>query len=136
MSFPNVDQFINLLVSIPADGHENSFTYVMTEWTKQQGKHLYSLSVLSSCTILFVYLMHHDKGFLAISTYFLLSIYFQGRYNLHIKSKSQLQLWPCYCPLDILNSRRSMSQAVRFRSYAVPICYFLKTQFTLILTET
>lgn len=43
MSFPNVDQFINLLVSVPADGHENSFAYVMTEWTKQQGKQHLSL---------------------------------------------------------------------------------------------
>lgn len=46
MSFPNVDQFINLLVSVPADGHENSFAYVMTEWTKQQGKHLSLLRYL------------------------------------------------------------------------------------------
>uniref|UniRef100_M4D7K5 Importin N-terminal domain-containing protein n=1 Tax=Brassica campestris TaxID=3711 RepID=M4D7K5_BRACM len=48
MSFPNVDQFINLLVSVPADGHENSFAYVMTEWTKQQGKHLSLLRYLVS----------------------------------------------------------------------------------------
>ncbi|AAG29216.1 hypothetical protein [Arabidopsis thaliana] len=51
MSYPNVDQFINLLVSIPADGHENSFTYVMTEWTKQQGKHLYPWEIQSAYQI-------------------------------------------------------------------------------------
>ncbi|CAF2161085.1 unnamed protein product [Brassica napus] len=50
MSFPNVDQFINLLVSVPADGHENSFAYVMTEWTKQQGKHLSLLRYLHLCS--------------------------------------------------------------------------------------
>jgi hypothetical protein len=38
MSAPNVDQFIDLLISIPAEGYDNSFTYVMSEWTKQQGK--------------------------------------------------------------------------------------------------
>ncbi|KAG5378925.1 hypothetical protein IGI04_026767 [Brassica rapa subsp. trilocularis] len=86
MSFPNVDQFINLLVSVPADGHENSFAYVMTEWTKQQGKHLSLLR------------------------------YLVGKYRGHIKSKSLVQLWPYYCQLDILNSPRSMSQAIGSRS--------------------
>jgi hypothetical protein len=39
MSVPNVEQFIDLLTSIPAEGYDNSFAYVMSEWTKQQGKH-------------------------------------------------------------------------------------------------
>lgn len=39
MSAPNVDQFIDLLISISAEGYDNSFTYVMSEWTKQQGKY-------------------------------------------------------------------------------------------------
>ena len=39
MSAPNVGQFIDLLISIPAEGHDNSFAYVMSEWTKQQGEH-------------------------------------------------------------------------------------------------
>lgn len=38
MSAPNVEQFIDLLVSIPAEGYDNAFAYVMSEWTKQQGK--------------------------------------------------------------------------------------------------
>lgn len=38
MSVPRVEQFIELLVSIPAEGHQNSFAYVMFEWTRQQGK--------------------------------------------------------------------------------------------------
>ena len=38
MSAPNVGQFVDLLVSIPAEGHGNSFACVMSEWTKQQGK--------------------------------------------------------------------------------------------------
>ncbi|KAI7756236.1 hypothetical protein M8C21_007215 [Ambrosia artemisiifolia] len=38
MSSPHVEQFINLLITIPADGYPNSLHYVMSEWTKQQGK--------------------------------------------------------------------------------------------------
>ncbi|KAM5567573.1 hypothetical protein ABKV19_015577 [Rosa sericea] len=37
-SAPNVEQFIDLLVSIPTDGYDNSFAYLMSEWTKQQGE--------------------------------------------------------------------------------------------------
>ncbi|KAG1326960.1 importin-9 [Cocos nucifera] len=37
ISSPDVDQFINLLLTIPAKGFENSFAYVMSEWTKLQG---------------------------------------------------------------------------------------------------
>lgn len=43
MSVPNVEQFIDMLISIPAEGYENSFVYVLSEWTKQQGKHLLSI---------------------------------------------------------------------------------------------
>ncbi|XP_019704252.1 uncharacterized protein [Elaeis guineensis] len=38
ISSPDVDQFINLLLTIPAKGYENSFAYVMSEWTKLQGE--------------------------------------------------------------------------------------------------
>ncbi|TXG56751.1 hypothetical protein EZV62_018064 [Acer yangbiense] len=38
ISAPDVEQFINLLITIPAEGHANSLAYVMSEWTKQQGK--------------------------------------------------------------------------------------------------
>lgn len=38
MSAPNVEKFIDLLISVPAEGYVNSFVYVMSEWTKQQGK--------------------------------------------------------------------------------------------------
>ncbi|XP_023646011.1 importin-9 isoform X2 [Capsella rubella] len=62
MSFPNVDQFINLLVSIPADGHENSFTYVMTEWTKQQGEiqSAYQIKVTTSALALLLSTRHSE----------------------------------------------------------------------------
>ncbi|XP_074274717.1 uncharacterized protein LOC141598823 [Silene latifolia] len=38
MSSPNVNQFIDLLVSIPAEGNPNSFAYLTSEWVKQQGE--------------------------------------------------------------------------------------------------
>jgi hypothetical protein len=62
MSYPNVDQFINLLVSIPADGHENSFTYVMTEWTKQQGEiqSAYQIKVTTSALALLLSTRHSE----------------------------------------------------------------------------
>ncbi|KAL8137792.1 hypothetical protein V2J09_003793 [Rumex salicifolius] len=37
-SSPNICQFIGLLVMIPAEGYDNAFQYVMTEWVKQQGE--------------------------------------------------------------------------------------------------
>uniref|UniRef100_A0A803QQJ7 Importin-9 n=1 Tax=Cannabis sativa TaxID=3483 RepID=A0A803QQJ7_CANSA len=38
LSVPNVEQFIDLLTTISAEGHDNSFVYLMLEWTKQQGE--------------------------------------------------------------------------------------------------
>ncbi|KAG7032124.1 Importin-9, partial [Cucurbita argyrosperma subsp. argyrosperma] len=38
MSAPNIQQLIDLLVSIPAEGHDNAFVYLMSEWTKLQGE--------------------------------------------------------------------------------------------------
>lgn len=41
LSAPNVEQLIDLLISIPVEGHDNSFVYLMSEWTKQQGNWSY-----------------------------------------------------------------------------------------------
>ncbi|CAH2033909.1 unnamed protein product [Thlaspi arvense] len=64
MSFPNVDQFINLLISVPAGGNENSFAYVMTEWTKQQGNReiqgAYQIKVTSSALALLLSTRHSE----------------------------------------------------------------------------
>ena len=46
MSLPHVEQFIDMLIGIPAEGYENSFVYVMSEWTRQQGKHASHLLLL------------------------------------------------------------------------------------------
>ncbi|KAE8663903.1 ARM repeat superfamily protein isoform 4 [Hibiscus syriacus] len=47
LSVPNVEQFINLLLTIPAEGYQNAFVYVMSEWTKQQGKFLFTFPRLA-----------------------------------------------------------------------------------------
>lgn len=39
MSVPTVENFINLLITIPAEDYDNSLVYVMSEWTSQQGEH-------------------------------------------------------------------------------------------------
>ncbi|THU58040.1 hypothetical protein C4D60_Mb03t09960 [Musa balbisiana] len=38
LSTPDVDRFINLLLTTPAKGYENALGYVMPEWTKIQGE--------------------------------------------------------------------------------------------------
>ncbi|KAI3976156.1 hypothetical protein MKX01_028139 [Papaver californicum] len=38
LSAPNVEQFIDLLITLPAEGHDNCLAYVMSEWTKLQGE--------------------------------------------------------------------------------------------------
>ncbi|XP_041010366.1 importin-9 isoform X1 [Juglans microcarpa x Juglans regia] len=60
MSSPNVEQFIDLLVSIPAEGYDNSFAYVMSEWTKQQGEiqGAYQIKVTTSALALLLSTRH------------------------------------------------------------------------------
>lgn len=67
MSFPNVDQFINLLVSVPADGHENSFAYVMTEWTKQQGEIQGAYQIKVTCSALALLLSTRHSEFAKVN---------------------------------------------------------------------
>ncbi|KAI3918890.1 hypothetical protein MKW98_017338, partial [Papaver atlanticum] len=38
LSSPNIEQFIDLLVTLPAEGHDHCLAYVMSEWTKLQGE--------------------------------------------------------------------------------------------------
>ncbi|KAK7306998.1 hypothetical protein VNO77_39674 [Canavalia gladiata] len=62
MSAPNVGQFIDLLISIPAEGHDNSFAYVMSEWTKQQGEiqGAYQIKVTTSALSLLLTSRHNE----------------------------------------------------------------------------
>ncbi|KAL5826158.1 hypothetical protein ACOSQ4_017955 [Xanthoceras sorbifolium] len=62
ISAPNVEQFINLLISIPAEGHANSFAYVMSEWTEQQGEILgaYQIKVTTTALALLLSTKHAE----------------------------------------------------------------------------
>ncbi|GAU48524.1 hypothetical protein TSUD_243020 [Trifolium subterraneum] len=62
MSVPNVGQFIDLLISIPAEGHNNSFAYVMSEWAKHQGEiqGAYQIKVTTSALALLLNSKHSE----------------------------------------------------------------------------
>ncbi|KAJ8548086.1 hypothetical protein K7X08_021322 [Anisodus acutangulus] len=71
MSAPHVEQFIELLVSIPAEGHPNSFTYLMIEWTKQQGEiqGAYQIKVTTTALALLLSTKHVELGKLNVQGY-------------------------------------------------------------------
>ncbi|XP_021292945.1 importin-9 [Herrania umbratica] len=62
MSSPNVEQLINLLITIPAVGYQNAFVYVMSEWTKQQGEiqGAYQIKVTASALALLLSTRHAE----------------------------------------------------------------------------
>ncbi|KAJ0037329.1 hypothetical protein Pint_23386 [Pistacia integerrima] len=62
ISAPNVEQFINLLISIPAEGYDNSFAYVMSEWTKQHGEILgaYAIKITTTALALLLSTRHPE----------------------------------------------------------------------------
>ncbi|XVF43372.1 hypothetical protein PTKIN_Ptkin02bG0035000 [Pterospermum kingtungense] len=62
MSAPNVEQFISLLITIPAEGYQNAFVYVMSEWTKQQGEiqGAYQIKVTTSALALLLSTRHPE----------------------------------------------------------------------------
>nr|KAJ0216062.1 hypothetical protein LSAT_V11C300125630 [Lactuca sativa] len=64
MSTPHVDQFINLLITIPAEGHTNSLHYVMSEWTKQQGEiqGAYQIKITTTALALLLSTRHVEFG--------------------------------------------------------------------------
>lgn len=62
MSFPNVEQFINLMIGVQAEGYQNAFVYVMSEWTKQQGEiqGSYQIKVTTSALALLLSTRHPE----------------------------------------------------------------------------
>ncbi|GMN38872.1 hypothetical protein TIFTF001_008103 [Ficus carica] len=62
LSAPNVEQLIDLLISIPVEGHDNSFVYLMSEWTKQQGEihGAYQIKVTTSALALLLSTRHPE----------------------------------------------------------------------------
>eukprot|EP01018_Ginkgo_biloba_P014674 Gb_41282 [translate_table: standard] len=71
LSAPNVGQFIDLLITVPAKGYENSLAYVMSEWTKQQGEihGAYQIKVTTTALCLLLASRHPE----------LVKVYVQGR---------------------------------------------------------
>ncbi|KAK6921832.1 hypothetical protein RJ641_012339 [Dillenia turbinata] len=76
MSAPNVEKFIDLLLTMPAESHANSFAYMMSEWTKQQGEiqGAYQIKVTTTALALLLSTRHaelakvHVQGHLIKST--------------------------------------------------------------------
>ncbi|XP_020590450.1 importin-9 isoform X2 [Phalaenopsis equestris] len=61
-SSPDVNQFINLLLSVSAQDHQNSFSYVMSEWTKLQGEiqGAYQIKVTTTALALLLSSRHEE----------------------------------------------------------------------------
>ncbi|GLT34534.1 hypothetical protein SLA2020_090430 [Shorea laevis] len=62
LSAPNIEQFINLLISVPAEGYENAFSFVMSEWTKLQREiqGSYQIKVTTSALALLLSTKHAE----------------------------------------------------------------------------
>ncbi|KAF0904147.1 hypothetical protein E2562_032418 [Oryza meyeriana var. granulata] len=62
LSAPNVDQFINLLLAIPAEGYNNSFAYIMSEWSQLQGEiqGAYQIKVTTTALALLISTRHPE----------------------------------------------------------------------------
>ncbi|KAG9156858.1 hypothetical protein Leryth_020167 [Lithospermum erythrorhizon] len=62
MSVPQVEQFIDLLITIPAEGHQNSLTYLISEWTRLQGEvqGAYQIKVTTTALALLLATRHNE----------------------------------------------------------------------------
>ncbi|KAF3430975.1 hypothetical protein FNV43_RR25705 [Rhamnella rubrinervis] len=62
LSASNVGQFIDLMMTIPAEHHDNSLVYLMSEWTKQQGEiqGAYQIKVTTSALALMLATRHTE----------------------------------------------------------------------------
>ncbi|XP_058114945.1 uncharacterized protein LOC131257969 isoform X2 [Magnolia sinica] len=71
LSVPNVEQFIDLLINVPAEGHENSLAYVMSEWTKHQGEiqGSYQIKVTTTALALLLSTRHVELGKIYVQGY-------------------------------------------------------------------
>ncbi|KAK1311442.1 hypothetical protein QJS10_CPA08g01705 [Acorus calamus] len=60
LSAPNVEQFIELLLTVPAAGYENALVYVMSEWSQHQGEinGSYQIKVTTSALALLLSTRH------------------------------------------------------------------------------
>ncbi|KAI4379178.1 hypothetical protein MLD38_005507 [Melastoma candidum] len=71
MSVPRIERFIDMLMTIPANSYDNAFSYVMSEWTKQQGEiqGLYQIKVTTTALALLLSSMHPELGRINVQGY-------------------------------------------------------------------
>ncbi|KAK9105467.1 hypothetical protein Scep_022311 [Stephania cephalantha] len=89
MSGPNVEQFIDLLITLPADGYENSLAYVMSEWTRQQGEiqGSYQIKVTTSALALLLSTRHAELAKICVKGHLIKS-------NAGITTRSKAKVTP------------------------------------------
>ncbi|KAK9114633.1 hypothetical protein Syun_021430 [Stephania yunnanensis] len=89
MSGPNVEQFIDLLITLPADGYENSLAYVMSEWTRQQGEiqGSYQIKVTTSALALLLSTQHAELAKICVKGHLIKS-------NAGITTRSKAKVTP------------------------------------------
>ncbi|KAL4185570.1 hypothetical protein AMTRI_Chr10g6660 [Amborella trichopoda] len=68
LSAPNVGHFIDLMISLPAKGHDNALPYVMSEWTKQQGEMqgAYQIKVTTTALALLLSSQHAELAKISV----------------------------------------------------------------------
>lgn len=89
LSAPGVDQFINLLLTLPAKDHENSLSYVLSEWTKIQGEiqGAYQIKVTTSALALLLATRHLELAKINVQGHLIKS-------NTGITTRSKAKLAP------------------------------------------
>ncbi|CAL8994828.1 unnamed protein product [Prunus brigantina] len=87
LSAPKVEQFIDLLVTIPAEGYDNSFVYLMSEWTQQQGEiqGAYQIKVTTTALALLLSSRHAELAKINVQGYL-----FQSAAGITTRSKAKL----------------------------------------------
>ncbi|CAB4295503.1 unnamed protein product [Prunus armeniaca] len=87
LSAPKVEQFIDLLVTIPAEGYDNSFIYLMSEWTQQQGEiqGAYQIKVTTTALALLLSSRHAELAKINVQGYL-----FQSAAGITTRSKAKL----------------------------------------------
>ncbi|KAJ3694783.1 hypothetical protein LUZ60_000160 [Juncus effusus] len=91
-SAPNVDQFINLLKSIPSNGYEDSLSFVMSEWTKLQSEiqGAYQIKVTTSALALLLSTKNPELSKIQVQGHLIKKV---GGIKTRSKSKSAPEQW-------------------------------------------
>ncbi|KAL9259302.1 Importin-9-like protein [Drosera capensis] len=88
-SSPNTVKFIDLLMTIPADGYENAFRYIMSEWVKMQGEMqgAYQIKVTTTALALLLSTKHGELARVNVQGHLIKS-------NAGITTRSRAKLAP------------------------------------------